>query len=412
MEAKALKAKKRFTSRPEKAYKIQSYGDDNGYPQQVVKVVDASCSGKSCYNVYAKFVQGGGFSDKAFYQIKVNDSHTSDDLLAQISADLSMFGGFALHVNWSSFFEITSISHVPLEHVRFYELDDNGEFDKVAIHPDWTRENIALRKFKKEDIDYIDLYDPSPDKIQSQVNAVGGWENYKGQVYYYSNRGNKTYPLPIFDSVLTDMSTEEGVSNVSFRNVRFNFFPSTVLINKRNESSNKVEGEENTEIPRRNDDELDNALIDLQGDENTGKIFKVDVENEEEIPEFKTLETQNYDKQFEVTEKSVVSRIGRAFTQPPILRSEDVGNNFGANAIKNAYDFYNSVTTSERYAIERVFKELFAYFYIDVPSDLSILPLVYNFNLSYSDIPKEFLDVLTVDEKRKLLGYEPLPAQA
>ena len=57
---------------------------------------------------------------------------------------------------------------------------------------------------------------------------------YAGQVYYYSNGGKGTYPTPLCDTVLTDMNTEEGISNVSNRNVRNNFMPSGMLVDFNN----------------------------------------------------------------------------------------------------------------------------------------------------------------------------------
>lgn len=45
--------------------------------------------------------------------------------------------------------------------------------------------------------------------------------------------------------------------------------------------------------------------------------------------------------------------------QPPILRAKDVGANFGADLMKNAYYFYNSITSDERLILEESFTELF-----------------------------------------------------
>jgi hypothetical protein len=55
-----------------------------------------------------------------------------------------------------------------------------------------------------------------------------------------------------------------------------------------------------------------------------------------------------------VTREKVKNDIERSFNQPPILRAEDVGGNFGADALRNAYDYYNSVTEVERLQVERV----------------------------------------------------------
>lgn len=375
MKASVLKRDKRFEIRADKSLNIQTFGDSNDYPQQVIEIVDASVTGKSCLGVYAKFISGRGFVDDVFYKMVVNShGQTSDYILDQISKDFAQFGGFALHLNFNANFQITEIYHQPFEHVRFEKLSDNNEFDRVAVHPDWGKRFTSLRKWKKDDIEFIHLFQPDPEKIQEQVDAAGGWQNYKGQIFYYSSAGEKTYPLPIFDAVLTDMNSEEGVSNVNNRNVRNNFLAAGMLVDKVN-SDDTDEQESATE----------KALIEFQGDEEACKIMYIQVESDEEVPEFIPFKGNNYDKEFTVTNKTVEEKIGKAFNQPPILRAENVGANFGADLMKNAYDYYNSVTENERLAIERVLSQIFKYWHDQTPADFSVIPLSYQVKMTLAE---------------------------
>ncbi len=50
-------------------------------------------------------------------------------------------------------------------------------------------------------ITFLDKYNPDEQVIKSQVLAVGGWENYKGQLFYF-NPEVDDYPLIEADSVL------------------------------------------------------------------------------------------------------------------------------------------------------------------------------------------------------------------
>ena len=95
-----------------------------------------------------------------------------------------------------------------------------------------------------------------------ELRGVGGWAHYKGQVYYFSNEGDKTYPLPIFESTLTDMSTEEGISNISYRNARKSFLSADMLIDRRN--ADQTSEQENT---------TEKSLLEFQGDTEAGKIM-------------------------------------------------------------------------------------------------------------------------------------------
>lgn len=370
MKASVLKAGGlRLESRNDRSLGIQTYGEGNDYPQRCREIVDASGTGRSCLKIYAKFINGRGFTDASFYQAVVNRrGQTNDYLLSQVSKDYATFGGFALHLNYNALYQVVEVQHVPFETVRFEKLDDNGEFSRVAIHPDWGRRNQALRRFKKEDIRYVHLFNPKPDVVQHQVDEAGGWELYTGQVYYYSDAGEKTYPTPIYDPVLTDMSTEEGIANVKHRNARNNFLPAGMLVNKRN--SNQSEEQRAG---------FDDVVLQFQTDENASKLLYVEVEGEEEIPEFKSFDTKNYDKEFDYSEKSVQQNIGRAFNQPPILRAEDVGGNFGAELITNAYAYYNAITETERIAIERVFSSVYQYFHqsINPSGSYTVAPLLF-----------------------------------
>lgn len=45
---------------------IQSYGDDNLYPQHLRNIIAASSTGSECAERYANFIEGNGFREVAF----------------------------------------------------------------------------------------------------------------------------------------------------------------------------------------------------------------------------------------------------------------------------------------------------------------------------------------------------------
>ena len=98
----------------------------------------------------------------------------------------------------------------------------------------------------------------------------------------------------------------------------------------------------------------------MQGDANACKIWVVDVDADEEKPEFIPFDAKNYDKQYEYSERTVQENIGRMSMIPPILRGVDVGAGFGADLMRNAYDFMNSVTDGERQQLETAFMDFMA----------------------------------------------------
>lgn len=376
MKASALKTDKRVERANWRGMRIQSYGAGNDYPQRVAEIVASSVNGASCVNIYSKFIEGRGFAQSDFFASMVNDHETADALLKKVSRDYAKFGGFALHCNWNAGYKIVSVHHIPFEWLRFEALGEDGTFKKLALHKDWGKRNTALKSFQQKDIEWFDMFCADPAAIREQVTEAGGWEHWKGQIYYYSNEGQKCYPVPIFDCALTDMSTDEGLSNVTMRNVRNNFLPSGMLIDHNNQANSEEQEQENKE-----------ELKAFQGDTNAGKLFYVNLRDGEVAPEFKPFSGGNTDKEFTNADKKIPQVIGKAFNQPPILRSEDVGANFGADLMRNAYDYYNSVTETERNDIQRVFAEVFSLFAVNInpEQDYTILPKNYRVNQTLAE---------------------------
>jgi hypothetical protein len=399
MKIGKLKKDNRYETRNDRTLGIQTFGEKNDYPQQVAEIVGASGTGLSCVDVFSKFIAGQGFNDSVFFNQVINrQGQTNDALLNLIAYDFAMFNGFAVHINYNANYKITQLQFVPFETVRLGALNDLGNYNTVSLHWDWGRRMTQLRKWNKDDIVVIDIFNPDPQAIDEQVAKAGGWNAYKGQVYCYSGNRASNYPLPKFDAVLTDMSTEEGIANISYRNSRHNFLMSGMFV----DILNKSESEEQATETEKN-------LLEFQGDTEAGNLIYSAVYSKEEIPQFIKFSGQNYDKEYTVTREKVKNDIGRAFNQPPILRAEDVGSNFGADALRNAYDYYNSVTKVERLQIERVFAELFKHWDGTQFNDFSILPLEYvSSKKEISNIPAEILSTLTANEKRALLSYDEL----
>jgi hypothetical protein len=114
----------------------------------------------------------------------------------------------------------------------------------------------------------------------------------------------------------------------------------------------------------------------MQGDENALKLWVVDVDADEEKPEFLPFDTKNLDKEYDYTEKSVQENIGAMFRIPPILRGIDVGAGFGAELISQAYAFMNSVTGNERRMLEVAFMDMMEFYSVQF-TDYSVAPLQY-----------------------------------
>lgn len=365
---------------------IQGFGDDNLYPQTLRNIIAASSTGSECAERYANFIEGNGFKDIRFSEYVVNrKGDTVDDIHALVCPDVGDFDGMSLHINYNIFGEICELNYVPFENCRLLEEDSNGYVAKIAVHPDWSGKKTRAGKplqVKKENIDFIDVFNPRKEVVLSQIEAAGGIEYYKGQILWLSGGGKNVYPRSRADRVVTEMSTDEGLANVKFRNVRCNFLSAGIVITKKGQS---IDGEDSSGL--NDNDGFSDMLGKLQGDTNSLKMLEVEISSDEEKPEFVDLSSKNYDKEFSVTDASVVERIYSAYGQEPwyCIRIGKVG--FSGDILEDAFEYYNSIVSKQQRMIERAFQKIFNDWYevVNPSNDYSVEPLKYVRNAAVSN---------------------------
>ena len=385
MRVKDLKKKssKRIDISYVQALGIQNYGQDNLYPQVLRDIVSASSTGSECMERYADFIEGNGFREERFSEYVVNRrGDTADDIHTLICRDVALYDGIALHINYNVNGDIVELQHIPFENCRLLEEDANGYIAKIAVHPDWSGKRTRKGKpilVKKENIDYIDVFNPQKEVVLSQIECAGGIEYYKGQVLWLSGSGRNTYPIPRADRVATEMSTDEGLANVKYRNVRCNFLPSGMIITKKGSNIQFDENGNQIKDDKNEDTGFSDNIVKLQGDTNAGKMLEVTLNADEEKPEFIDLNTKNYDKEFSVTDASVVERIYSAYGQEPwyCIRVGKLG--FSGDILEDAFEYYNSIVSRQQRMIERAFQCIFGHWFevANPTNDYSVQPLKY-----------------------------------
>lgn len=359
-------------------FKMQSYGDDNLYPQHLRDITRASGTAELCINRYSKFIEGYGFMNEQFADTVINpQGATADELLHDISNDVARHGGFAVHVNYNVLCQVSDIHFVPFEQCRLEEEDDAGNVAHILVHPDWrgrrTRNGRTLLVTDKY-IHRINVFNPDPKVVAQQIIDAGGIDKYDGQILWLSMDGRWQYPTPIYDAIITDISTDEGLGNIKNRNVRNNFLVACMLIARKQEP--KVDKDGNV-IERQMID--DDDLRQFQGDERSSKILYVELENDEDKPEVVPFPTKNYDKEFSVTDASVIERIYAQFHQE-LFYSIRIGKlGFSGQVMQDAYQYYAGEVTNEQRFIERGFTKLFSSWHDPLlrNADFAIQPLKY-----------------------------------
>lgn len=385
MELKTVrKAEPRFDVSYLHRYKVKGWGADNLYPQNLAAIVAASSTAVGCIDRYSSFIEGGGFASQDLWDLVLNRrGDTADGLLSQLCGDLAEFGGFAIHVNYNAFCDIAEIQHIPFEACRLEEDDDDGYISHICVHADWrgkrTRNGKRLR-VEEGNIHRYDVFNPDRRVVAEQMAAAGGIEFYGGQVLWVSTGGAGVYPVPKCDSVISDMSTEDGLNTIKYRNVRSNFLPAGMLFVKR--GSMPPMDDDMADDGRRREDlnrGFADELVKVQKDSNSLKIMIVESSIDEEEPKFIQFPVQNFDKEFTATEGSVVERIYAAFHQEVFycIRTGKIG--FSGTMEREAYEYYNSIVGRERRMVERTFIQLMRHWKDDLLRnvDCSIQPMVY-----------------------------------
>lgn len=336
---------------------IKSYGKGNLYPQEVRNIVLASANARNCFERRATYIEGNGIASAELADAVCSlNGDKVDDLVAKCAADLAMYDGIALHINYNVFGQIVSVEHIPFEDCRLEEPNEDGIVEHIVVHPDWSGKTTVdgkVQKVSNESVRRFPTFAPG-DAIE-QIEAVGGIEAYNGQVLYITRSGRLEYTTPIFDAALTDMSTDEGLANVNNRNVRNNFLSGGMLFVTRG-ALGQVEEEDFFE-----------QITRLQGDQNACKIAVVVGSTEDDRPQFVPFNSANFDKEFTATAEAIVANIYASFNQDMFYRMRQGSIGFsGQIAGEVKLEYCEQVAKSQR-MLSRVLYTIFEHWTTAAP---------------------------------------------
>ncbi|GIM60553.1 hypothetical protein CAPN008_06030 [Capnocytophaga canis] len=364
MKLTAINIEERQT-RYEKRTDIFQNGIDNAYPTLVERLVNASPTAMTCAGLVAKFISCKGFIfeeesrlnaknsgirfHKGIYEVN-RKGDTPSRLLKKVAQSIAMHRGCFVHVNYNALYQKTSLQLLPYKWCRLGKEDSEGYKGKIIVYDNW---DLTKRGgIKKADFEIFDIYNPDPKVIQAQVEKSGGWQFYKGQIYFLNLDHNDTYPLPYADSVLLDCESERQSAIFINNGFKKSFFGKHALFTQPFESD-------------RERDDFKEELKKSFGVESTETIlhFEKTLTSESFKDEFllEKIESNINDKTFEYTDKKIARNIRVAFGNiPPVLIDMvegKLGNTSGESLVE-AQHFMQLQTEDERSEIEDMFEEL------------------------------------------------------
>lgn len=351
--------------RPNITFGILNYDLDNAYPQRMLELIGQSPTAKNCWGKRAKFIAGAGFENEKIGEIALNmRGLTLNKLRVAIASDKGLFKGFGIHINYNANYKKVSYNYVPFEDIRIGNTDSPKYDGKFVLYNDWGRR--TWRNILQAKLIVLDPYNPNPEAIKQQVIDAGGWDKWKGQLYYF-NPSIHDYPLIVGDEVWEDFETEAGIKVFNNREVTTGFLPSTILfIPSRREigDDQNPDSEPYANVPT----EFEQDLGRFQSAKESQKIITIEYDEGTTPPTFNSYPIQNNDKLFEVTEKSVEARIVKGFEVPLALVVSQKGTTLGDSGgeKKEAIREFNDNTAPERLEISKCFVDIFTDSTIDL----------------------------------------------
>jgi hypothetical protein len=334
-------------------------GEDNLKPLVIENLIDSSPTAFQCAWLYESFIGGGGFEvDLSEINLSEDefDKQNPNNLLFDVSEVISRHQGVFINVGYNANFEKDSFKIIPYTLCKVGKKDSEDFSGKILVSPKGWGKSL-----KKEEIDIFDAYNPRPDVIQAQVEAAGGWENYKGQIHFFKLSKKYTYPKSLIETAYTFADVENQLGLYYNGTVKRCFEDSTIIRHRKFENKHDEEA-------------FEKNIKSLSGIENaSSKMLVEDDWNDETDKQgnlrFETLKNEVRSEKYAHFETSSANYIRKAFKNiPPQLVdyvAGKLGNTSGEDLIK-AQSIYNSLISKDQEKVEMLFKELFRNYKFDI----------------------------------------------
>lgn len=373
------------------------YGDGeykNNYPQYLIDLYNNSATNSAIINATSAMIAGEDFicedsKDLTQYvELKkflaaVNGQETAHELFVKLAFDLKLQGAYAINVIWSKDkTKIAELHHIPVEQVRIGVPDEDGKVPCYYVCSDWTQ--YRKKEYAPKHIAPFNMMDRS-----------------EGSQLLYSglySPAMELYHTPDYVASTNWIQIDNLTSDFHLNNIT-NGFSGSYFINF---ASGIPTREERVQIERQ-------IAKKFTGANNAGKFVLTFSDDANSKPEIVPIAVSDADKQYTVLNELTIQNImiGHRVTSPMLLGVKTEGQLGGRNELLQAYELYmNSVVKPFQNTLLKTFKKLLAINGVTIPISIKdVQPLNSMFDA------ETLKEVLTQDEIREELGYEPLEKQ-
>ena len=342
------------------------WGRGDNLPLLILDAIAESPTTTSCLGTVEMFIRGGGFTDDGIGKMVVDkDGTTLDEFHAQLCANLTNLRGFAVNFQFDGASKITNSYAVGTEGIRLVAPPEGGKSVNTLKHnPYWG----MAETYKPEYTFAYPVWNKAT--IKEDVKKYG--TKFMGQMYLYGKprAPYKHYPVPKFWSgkkwIYSDAKiatyVDELLGNGFFQSVLMQVIGDPNLMSKNPRLQKKVlqsDGVTYKMEPTHTVGEEFNMQMsaNFSGVQKAGTAFVKWVTNKEQAVDLQEFPT-NADFAFvEGVILNTMRSITVATQVPAVLANlpNSVSSLAGQDAIKNAIEFMQSATESDRITLENFY---------------------------------------------------------
>lgn len=356
------------------------YGNADNFPLKLSKLVSESPSASSCISVISDFIEGDGFSDEAFNDMRVNKQGTRMSELHSMTAEsLSIFHGFALNVKYNGEAKISELYPVNFEYCRLSKPDSSGVISKILYNP-----YFGTSKYRKDQTTEYDVFNPIPDVVMRQINS--NKKGYKGQILWWGSVSvaSKFYPMPSYYSAKNWMEVDAMIGEYHRNNLAEGFLQSVIfkLIGNPNApsadpaDSNYDTDNQKQEPVKTLGEAFDEMMSDnFRGVSRIGNIMAMWAPNKDAFPQLEAFPSNVNAQILDTIQNLTTKNITISTKVPSILANINEGVSLGGdgNTIRTSVKLMQTRAAKWQALLEAKYKDIFKHWVNPINTDIEIV---------------------------------------
>lgn len=378
------------------------YGYKNSLPQDLIKLLGDNATARRAANKRATYIEANGFTDESLNSFEVYPGISAQSLLKSTAQTTSIFEGFSWLIFRNPQGKIAGVKSIPFKNIRKTSDDEVFEYNHTYSIGNYTEsERLYYPKFQGVEINSARIKEIS--QKFGELNRDKS-NKYPGEILYMfeTNEQNDIYPIPVWYSGEEDIKTGAVLARVD-RDYSRNSFQGSLIITTVGILDDTKKGDDGRTDAERMEENI-KQFSERSGDDSedgqsgVGKVMWHEVETPEQKPQIDSINVKGVIES-SILKRDSIDRINcRSFSVHPVLLGFDDGSVLGnQQALANASNELCNDVKSIQSMIERTFELVW-------PGNkwtiTKFTPILF--------IPDKLIDVLTQDEKRALIGYEPL----